>query len=237
MPVSPHISVEATPTETLPISPPAPEVLPRASLLRPDSIGVEPLASRLSHTISFAIAATCVVVFVSVAALDIADIVPREQVFLRFGLSYDGVLGHWRVYQFVTAPLLHGGFFQLIFNMLALITLGPNVEKALGRVRYLELSAISGFASMAVFLMLTRETGQIGFGYSDVLFGVFVAQAVYFPEQTVMVYGVFPMKMKYTVVVLAAIVLYTSASQRGGVPELAHFAGAATVWFYLRRQK
>ncbi len=235
----PRIGIGPAPVanEFPPIHASAAEVPAPVSLPERDAIPSGGLARGILPSMSGSIAAACAILFVGVAVLDLTGIIPREQVFVWFGLSYEGVLGHGRVYQFLTAPLLHASFFSLVFNMLALITLGPALEQTLGRLRYLQLSALSGATSMIVFLFLTRETGQVDWGYSDILLGIFVAQAVYFPEQKVMVYGIFPLKTQYTVILMAAIVLYGSASERGGPAELAHFAGAAAVWLHLRRRR
>jgi membrane associated rhomboid family serine protease len=154
---------------------------------------------------------------------------------MRFGLSYQGVLIQGRLYQFLTAPFIHASPFALVFNMLALITLGPAVERTLGAMRYLQVSAVSYVGSIALFLLLTRETHDVTWGYSPILFGIFVVQAVYFPEERVMVYGLFPLKMKYTVILMGAIALYSSAeAQSTGASGLASFGGAAAVWLYLK---
>jgi membrane associated rhomboid family serine protease len=187
------------------------------------------------QTLSFLIVVACTVIFIVIALVDGVGAVPREQILLRFGLSYDGAIGQLRLYQFLTAPFLHTSLFALVFNMLALITLGPAVERTLGTLRYLQVSGLSYLSSMALFLLLTRRTGDVAWGYSDVLFGLLVAQAVYFPEERVMVYGLFPLKMKYTAILMAAIVLYSSAARHSGAAKLTSFAGAAAVWIYLKR--
>ena len=138
----------------------------------------------------------CATVFIAVQLLDVVGVMPRERVVWLFGLSYEGVIGQGRLYQFFTAPFLHATFLDLLFNMLALITLGPAVERTLGKVQFLKLSALSAMASMIAFLLLSPRSA-VAVGYSDVMFGVFVAQAVFFPDQTVMVYGVFPLKMRF----------------------------------------
>ena len=47
-------------------------------------------------------------------------------------------------YRLVTAAFLHAGAFHLAMNMFALAQLGPTLESALGRVRFLALYGLTG---------------------------------------------------------------------------------------------
>ena len=73
------------------------------------------------------------------------------------GTLYPGVVdgAYWQVVtsMFTQVQVLHIGF-----NMLALWVLGPQLELAIGRLRFLALYLISGLAGSAVVLWLGPST-------------------------------------------------------------------------------
>lgn len=111
---------------------------------------------------------------------------------LRFGLSRD-VLAEtiiWRAddggvyitqpdewYRLVTSGFLHFGVIHLAFNMYFLYVLGPMIEPALGRVRFVLLY----FASLlggSLGVVLLDSAGGITAGASGAVFGLLAAAAV-----------------------------------------------------------
>ena len=172
---------------------------------------------------------------VVVALLDVFGIVHRETVASFLGLSRVGILRHALLYQFLTAPMLHDGVTHLLFNMLALWMLGPSVEQAMGRSRYTLFTLVCGFCSMLGFLLLSRNPNAIVMGYSGVIFGILVAQAIFFPENRILMFYFFPIKMKHAVFVLAAVELYLTVSpERDGIANSAHLFGALAAWRFLK---
>jgi membrane associated rhomboid family serine protease len=95
-------------------------------------------------------------------------------------LLSDGDLGGVAVgeyYRLLTAAFLHGGPFHLAMNMFALATLGPTLESALGRSRYLALYLLSALGGSALSFLLSSP-GQLGVGASGAIFGLFGAYYV-----------------------------------------------------------
>jgi membrane associated rhomboid family serine protease len=83
--------------------------------------------------------------------------------------------GEW--WRMVTAAFLHEQVWHIAFNMLGLWYLGPPLEAALGRVRFLALYLISGIAGNALFYLLAPQN-QLSLGASGAIFGLFGATAV-----------------------------------------------------------
>lgn len=100
--------------------------------------------------------------FLALAALDLFRIMSWQQALSVLRLPYVGVVERFWLFQFLTAPLLHKNLTHLAFNMLTLWMLGPSVEIALGRRRYVVFSVLSAFCSMAGFLLLNLDRGTIG---------------------------------------------------------------------------
>ncbi|WP_059010126.1 rhomboid family intramembrane serine protease [Streptomyces specialis] len=83
--------------------------------------------------------------------------------------------GEW--YRLLTAAFLHEQLWHIAFNMLGLWFLGPPLETALGRVRYLAVYLISALAGSTLFYLLADRL-QLSLGASGAIFGLFGATAV-----------------------------------------------------------
>ncbi|TDC73449.1 rhomboid family intramembrane serine protease [Streptomyces hainanensis] len=83
--------------------------------------------------------------------------------------------GQW--YRLLTAAFLHQQIWHIAFNMMGLWFLGPPLEAALGRVRFVALYLISALAGSALFYLLAPQN-QLSLGASGAIFGLFGATAV-----------------------------------------------------------
>jgi len=83
--------------------------------------------------------------------------------------------GEW--YRLFTAGFLHAGFTHLLFNALALYTLGTPFEAFYGRARYLFLLFISLIAGSLASITFNAEN-QVSVGASGAIFGLFGALLV-----------------------------------------------------------
>jgi membrane associated rhomboid family serine protease len=94
------------------------------------------------------------------------------------GTLYPGVVdgAYW---QLVTSMFTHVQLWHIGFNMLALWVLGPQLELAIGRVRFLAIYFISGLAGSAMVLWFGPEYSLGGtLGASGAIFGLMGALAV-----------------------------------------------------------
>ena len=80
-------------------------------------------------------------------------------------------------WQLVTSMFLHVEIWHLAANMLALYVLGPQIEAALGRARFLALYLGAGLAGSATVYWLASEFG-LTLGASGAIYGLFAALAV-----------------------------------------------------------
>lgn len=99
---------------------------------------------------------------------------------LALARSFTGELvgvGAGQYYRLVTAAFLHAGLFHILFNMFALAQLGPVLERALGRWRFLSLYLLSALGgSIAGYLF--SSPNQLGVGASGAIYGLFGAYYV-----------------------------------------------------------
>ena len=118
--------------------------------------------------VSLVIIGTCVAAFVAQSTV--------TGFTARFALLPIAVAdGQW--WRLVTAGFLHGGFFHLALNMVALWVVGPSLEAALGRARFVALYGTALLAgSTASYLF--NEPAVYSLGASGAIFGLFGATIV-----------------------------------------------------------
>src|SRR6266480_355882 len=86
-------------------------------------------------------------------------------------------------YRLLTSAFLHlqglGGFgpLHIIFNMWALILVGPALERLLGRLRFLAVYLLSALGGAVMFYLLA-PANELGLGASGAIFGLFGAYFV-----------------------------------------------------------
>ena len=94
------------------------------------------------------------------------------------------VSGHWvpgvadgAYWQLLTSAFTHVALMHIAFNMLALYVLGPQLELAIGRARFLALYLVSALAGSAAVYWLAPES-QSTVGASGAIFGLMGALLV-----------------------------------------------------------
>lgn len=119
------------------------------------------------------------VVFVTV--LTVGDSMVRDLGLIGYAVdptayTWIGVAdGEW--YRLLTSAFLHQQIWHIGFNMLGLWFLGPPLEAALGRARFLALYLISALAGSTLTYLLAAQN-QLTLGASGAVFGLFGATAV-----------------------------------------------------------
>jgi membrane associated rhomboid family serine protease len=151
-------------------------------------------------------------------------------------LALNKVLSYKLIWQLVTYQFLHGGVFHLVFNMLALWMFGSPLESDWGTRRFLRYYFICGIGAGICDLLLNLLVGGRAptIGASGAIYGVLLAFGVCYPEQTVLMNFLFPIKAKYMVMIYGAIALYGSMSVNSGVSNIAHLGGMAVGFVYLK---
>ncbi|MFF4339487.1 rhomboid family intramembrane serine protease [Kitasatospora sp. NPDC001540] len=84
-------------------------------------------------------------------------------------------------YRLVTAMFVHAGLLHIATNMFSLWVLGPQLERVLGRLRFLTLYLVSGLAGNAfAYLLAPSDRWLNSVGASGAIFGLLGATAVLF---------------------------------------------------------
>lgn len=132
----------------------------------------------------------------------------------------------------VTYMFVHAGMWHLFFNMLSLYFFGPRVEQRLGSDRFIVLYLLSGLGGAA--LSFFTPTAAI-VGASGATFGVFLAFAMFWPHDRIMIWGVIPVEARVLVLVTTMYSLWGGTGSVGGqIAHWAHLGGYAAAYLYLR---
>ena len=168
--------------------------------------------------------------------------------FARFFALYPAkVIFDFAIWQPLTYMFLHTyQVTHIFFNMLMLWFLGTELEKRWGRKFFLSYYMISGVGAalfycvgtMAYYLYKPSANALVipVMGASGAVFGLLIAYGIIFAERIIYVFGVFPMKAKYLVMMLGAFEfasLMTSDVNGGEVAYLCHLGGLASGYLTL----
>lgn len=163
----------------------------------------------------------------------------------------------FRPYQVITHMFMHGGFFHLLFNMLALWMFGSVVEKTWGPKRFLIFYLICGVvaaltqmgsyafdfwqydhmtmsAELAQQYQLALRMGAT-VGASGAIMGVLAAFGFLFPNTELFIMPIpFPVKAKWAIIGIIALDVFGGISRVPG-DNIAHFAhiGGAIAGFLI----
>jgi membrane associated rhomboid family serine protease len=131
-----------------------------------------------------------------------------------------------------TYMFVHLGFFHLLFNMLILFFFGPPLEERWGSEQFLKFYFIAGLGGAALSLIFPNQAIA---GASGAIYGVMVAFAMYWPNNPIYFWGIFPIKAKWLVTFLVGLsIFYTISGGQAGVAHLAHLGGAIAAFLYIR---
>ena len=140
-------------------------------------------------------------------------------------------------WQFFTYQFVHGDFFHLAFNMLALFFFGVPVERKIGTkefiLYYLLIGTIGGALSFLVYAATGFYTITL-VGASGAIFGLLLLYAVLYPNSVIYIWGVIPVPAPLLILGYAVIELISIFSVGDGVAHLTHFIGLLAGWVYIR---
>ena len=133
---------------------------------------------------------------------------------------------YFRPYQLITYMFLHSSFMHIIFNMLGLITFGPDIEERFGSKKFLQYYLIMGIVSgLCHALFISNPV----LGASGAVWGVMMMYALFNPNTILHLYFLIPVKVKYIVGIFFTIELYLALTgSNDGVSHIAHVGGALT---------
>jgi len=86
-----------------------------------------------------------------------------------------------------------------------------------------------------LFIALFTNPAITIIGASGAIYGILVAYAMLFPNRLVYLYLFIPIKVKYLVIILIAVELFSTGNTNSGVAHFAHLGGALVGYLYLKQ--
>ena len=129
-----------------------------------------------------------------------------------------------RPWGMATYMFMHAGLWHLLINLLFIFFFGPPLEARWGSDLFLKFYLVCGLGG--VLLSFAFSDAMI-VGASAACYGIMLAFAMVWPNQTVYVWALFPVKVKWMVGFLVALSFVSALGPaRDGVAHLAHLGGA-----------
>jgi membrane associated rhomboid family serine protease len=147
-------------------------------------------------------------------------------------------IGALHVWQIFTYMFLHSGVMSLVWNMLALWMFGAELERTWGTQKFVRYYLTCGLVAGISVVLFTYAFGQANsmvFGSNGAIYGILAAYAIVFPDATLLFGFLIPMKSKYFVLIIGAIVFFQSFPV--SIAETALLAGMAAGYMLLRGNK
>lgn len=145
-------------------------------------------------------------------------------------------------WQLLSYGFMHGGLGHLLFNMLALVMFGAQLEYTWGSKRFLSyfLVCVVG-AGLCQLAVVSGSVAQGGMPHSTVgasggVFGLLLAYGMLFPHQRVMLLiPPIPMKARTLVIVYGVLTLLMGLTgTQARVAHFAHLGGMLFGWLLIR---
>jgi membrane associated rhomboid family serine protease len=95
---------------------------------------------------------------------------PSPVTLVLLGAKYGPSIRAGEIWRLVTANYLHGGLIHLIFNSIALVTLGPLIERSFGWRKFFILYTVSGVSGF--LLSDLWRPGVVSIGASGAIYGL-----------------------------------------------------------------
>jgi membrane associated rhomboid family serine protease len=129
-----------------------------------------------------------------------------------------------RPWTLLTHMFVHFDFIHLFFNMLLLFFFGMELERRVGKTKFLEIYILSGIVAALAEMMVSSGYMTSLVGASGALYGVMGCLAMIAPEIRVLLFFAIPMSIRALVVLLVLLdLLFFEAPDN--IAHMAHISG------------
>jgi membrane associated rhomboid family serine protease len=153
-------------------------------------------------------------------------------------LSLEG-LKHGYLWQLLSFQFMHANLMHLLGNCFVIYVFGRATEEALGRrafwTLYFASGVIGGMIQVLAGLAMPAAFGGPVLGASAGAFGLTAAFAMLFPDQTILLFFIIPLRARFLLVIEGVVaVLGLLGYVSPGVAHAAHLGGMLTGMFFVR---
>lgn len=134
----------------------------------------------------------------------------------------------------ITYLFLHGSFLHIIFNLLGLYFLGPDLERLWGTSRFCRYYFVTGIGAGLCTMAVSPWSMGVTIGASGAIYGILLAYGYHFPNRIVYIYAIFPVKVKYMVLGMILMAFFASiGGSSDGIAHWAHLGGLVIGFLYI----
>jgi len=150
-----------------------------------------------------------------------------------FGLSPSTI---WpMIWQPVTYMFIHGDILHVLINMFVLWMFGSEMESVWGRTEFLRYYFLTGIGSGLIWIVFNlTQPFSVLIGASGAIYGILLAYGMMFPNRTVYLYFLVPIKVKWFVIFLGVIAFISSFNNYSNISHVTHLSGMVIGFIYLR---
>ncbi|RKX32021.1 MAG: rhomboid family intramembrane serine protease [Candidatus Zixiibacteriota bacterium] len=135
------------------------------------------------------------------------------------------------LFQPLTYMFLHASFLHIFFNMFALWMFGTEIEYHWKSRPFLKFYILCGLGGALLSLIFNPGLKYPIVGASGAIYGVLVAYWFMFPDRTLYIFFMFPMKVRWAIPLFGVLNFLISGPN---VAHLAHLGGALVAFAYIK---
>ena len=155
--------------------------------------------------------------------------------FPLFGLVPKLVWSEFMLWQPFTYLFFHGGIWHVLINMFVLWMFGSELERLWGKEHFLKFYFVTGVGAGLVTMIFGLSSMTPIVGASGAVYGVLLAYGLTYPNRTVYLYGIIPIKSLWFVVGIGVIAFMSSFDNVSQISHLTHLSGMVIGYLMLKR--
>ena len=155
--------------------------------------------------------------------------------FPLFGLVPKMVWSEFMLWQPFTYLFFHGGVWHVLINMFVLWMFGSELERLWGKERFLRFYFVTGVGAGLVTMLFGLNSMTPIVGASGAVYGILLAYGLTYPNRTVYLYGIIPIKSLWFVIGIGTIAFMSSFDNVSQISHLTHLTGMVIGYLMLKR--
>jgi membrane associated rhomboid family serine protease len=155
--------------------------------------------------------------------------------FPLFGLVPKLVWSEFMLWQPFTYLFFHGSIWHVLINMFVLWMFGSELERLWGKKHFLKFYFVTGVGAGLVTMIFGLNSMTPIVGASGAVYGVLLAYGLTYPNRTVYLYGIIPIKSLWFVIGIGVIAFMSSFDNVSQISHLTHLSGMLIGYLMLKR--
>ena len=155
--------------------------------------------------------------------------------FPLFGLVPKMVWSEFMIWQPFTYLFFHGGIWHVLINMFVLWMFGSELERIWGKGHFLKFYFVTGVGAGLVTMIFGLNSMTPIVGASGAVYGILLAYGLTYPNRTVYLYGIIPIKSLWFVIGIGVIAFMSSFDNVSQISHLTHLSGMMIGYLMLKR--